>query len=183
MRALLVLLAVPLLAAAGTPATEPSAWLELSSGRARLRHGGETLELGSGRALESRAGGTLVVDVGARVTVAFPERASLAIQGPAELTFAPPARAGANLRVDVLRARELNVETRRGATQLTLACGFQVEAGAGMFRCADRVGGGAELANQGGAALRIASLVQRASGSWPSRVAVGEIAKLAPVER
>ncbi|TAJ17028.1 MAG: hypothetical protein EPO68_10060 [Planctomycetota bacterium] len=183
MRALLVLLAAPLLAAAGTPTTEPSAWLALSSGRARLLHGGDALELGHARAIESRAGGTLVVDCGARVTLSFPERASLSIVGPAELAFAPPAKPGASLRVGVERARELCVETRRGATRLELACGFEIDAGAGMFRLADRVDGGAELTNQGGVALRLASLERRPSGSWPARVAVGETAKLAPLSR
>jgi hypothetical protein len=183
MRALLVLLAAPLLSAAGTPAPEPSAWLALSSGRARLLHGGETLELGSARAIESRAGGTLVVDCGARVTLSFPERASLSIVGPAQLAFAPPPKLGAQLRIDVERARELSVVTRRGPTRLEFTCGFEVDADAGLFRVADRVRGGVELTNQGGSALRLASLERRPSGSWPARVEVGESAQLAPVGR
>ncbi|MBM3976136.1 MAG: hypothetical protein FJ299_04015 [Planctomycetes bacterium] len=175
-----VLAALCATAAAPGPDTSTFAWLELGAGRARLAHGGGTLELRAGEKLSAASGGRLLVDTGARVTVSFTGRSSLVVSGPAALAFAPPATQEAPLDIAVERAHELAAENRRGALQITHPSGFEIRLDQGLCRLSDLPGGAADLTHLGGAPLRLRSTTTRPSGSWPSRLEAGRSARLAP---
>lgn len=159
----------PLFLAAGAALSpEPAAaageaQVQLLRGRGELFGPQGRSELERRRSITSHAGAVLTIEPGSEARVTWVGRASLTVEGPAELEWSPSWSDGQGLTWRVRRAGRLRLEVRRGGCRLefpTADANFEVG------RCAVSArslpGGEFELRNEAGQPLLTAGPPLRA---------------------
>lgn len=111
----------PLLLAVGlapAPAPAPEAEVRLLRGQAELFDAEGRTALPRREQLEVPGSAVLELAPGAEVTVTWPGRGSLTVEGPAELGWTPPWQDGQGLVWRVRSAANLRLESRGGRSRL-----------------------------------------------------------------
>ncbi len=159
---LLVPLLLPLLAAPGAAANDPTfpgpaAEVVVRSGRVRLVVGREVVSLtGRDPARAFRRPVHLELGPRAEVEVVWRGLASLRVRGPASFGIEPGTDPLAP-RAGFFFFRTLEVEVRRGAPRLTLPRGWSLAPGRGALGVRELADGRLELVHHGGEPARLAS--------------------------
>jgi len=171
-------------AASRAPAPVPVV-LRIGRGRALLAEGDGPVRLATSAAgaLELAEPVFLELGVGARAEVRWPGRASLRLEGPAVVSWAPapldPSETGGPVRCEVVQLGSAEVEVRRGG----LALGFErdrwdLAVGRGALHLAGQPDGALELRHHGGKDVRVRTRVLRPPGTWPAVVRAGARVRL-----
>ncbi len=129
--------------------------IELERGRAMVVDAEGVTPLGRHDGpLRLEGSGQFELAPGSRAQLAFPNRGSLALEGPASLHW-QAGTAGEELHLVFGVFESAEVEVRRGTWRVDLGGNWRLEASRGALSLANLAGGGARITHQGGRRARV----------------------------